>query len=940
MRFSAVLIEQEGVGVKKFNGLVGRHRILPLLVMSMAISACNTKAPADLIESADGYLKKGDIKAAVIQVKDALSQNQELPRGRFLLGKIFLESGDPAAAIVELRKAQQLGYAPDETRSELARAMLAAEQYQPVIDEFANAKLSDARAIADLKTSVATAYASLNKFAEANREIDAGLAQVADYPSALLLKARFAGFERRTDDALRLTDKVLSLAPQDPQAWFQKGELLILLKQDRAGAIEAFKKAVSIRPSHTAAQSALIEALINQREFKGATEQLAAFRKVSRNAVLTNYLEARLAFASGDLKKAGAAIEAAQKTGSDAVPILELAGSIQLANGSLLKAERSFSKALSVQPDRLPVRLLLAQTEIRMGQAAKAVATLQPLVAAGNVPAAHALAGEAYLALGDLERSRSSFAAAASLDPSDPANAVKLALADQKRAGYASTVAALQKIAQTDKGTSADLALTSVQLLQKDFDAALKSLDTLEQKLPKNPLPHNLRAKVYVLRDDLPSARKSYEAALAIDPVFVPAVEGLASLDIKEKNISAARGRFEAVLKIDPNNLQSLLELARLKTAEGGAKSEVVELLSQAIRLHPAEAEPRLMLIELHLADGNSRAAQSAARDAIAALPDHPDLLDALGRSEARAGVPEQAMAAFSKLAGVEPKSPRAFMRLASLQLSANKVNLAEQNLRRALALVPDYLQAQQALARIAVNRGKPEEAIAIARTVQSQRTSETVGHDMEAEVELGRGNAGAAADVYRRALKKAPVSIFAIKLHRTLVVAGKKADADRFAVEWTAGHPRDASFIAYLGDVALSARQFEVAEQQFRKVLALEPDNAAALNNVAHILVQTGRPGGVQLAEQALKLRPDAAGVLDTLASALALDKQWPQAVEAERRALKLEPGNQLLRFNLAKLLVQSGDKQAARVELEALQKAGDAFPGQAEVARLLQTL
>ncbi|MFX8230949.1 hypothetical protein, partial [Escherichia coli] len=91
------------------------------------------------------------------------------------------------------------------------------------------------------------------------------------------------------------------------------------------------------------------------------------------------------------------------------------------------------------------------------------------------------------------------------------------------------------------------------------------------------------------------------------------------------------------------------LELARLKTAEGAAKSEVVDLLSQAIRLHPTEAEPRLMLIELHLADGNSRAAQSAARDAIAALPDHPDLLDALGRSEARAGVPEQAMAAFSK---------------------------------------------------------------------------------------------------------------------------------------------------------------------------------------------------------------------------------------------------------------------------------------------------
>lgn len=915
-------------------------RVLPALLISLVLAACNSKAPSELLESADAYLKKGDIKAAVIQLKDALSQDQNLPRARFLLGRVLLESGDPAAAIVELKKAQQLGYSSDETMPELARAMLAAEQYPALVEAMAAVDLKDAKAAADLRTSIATAYASQNKFSEANREVELALAKVADFPAALLLKARIAGFERRSDDALKLTEKVLTLAPKDPEAWFQKGELLLLFKQNQSAAIEAFQKAIAIQPSHASAQSALIEMLIDRRDFKGAADQLATLRKVSRNGGLVNYLDARLAYASGDLKKANLSIEAAQKASGDAVPIMQLAGAIQLDNGALLQAERSLSKALSLQPGRLPVRLLLARAEIRMGQPAKAIATLQPAIASGAVAAAQALAGEAYLALGDAERSRSSFAAAVALDPSDSANAVKLALANQKTAGYSATVSALQKISQTDKGTSADLALTSILLLNKDFEAALKSLDSVEAKLPKNPLPQNLRAKIYLMRDDVQNARKNYEAALAIDPVFVPAVEGLAALDLKEKNAGAARGRFESVLKIDPNNLQAHLALVKLKMAEGGSRAEVIDLLSQAIRLNPSEAAPRLALIELYLADGNSRAAQSAARDAIAALPDQPDLLDALGRAEAKAGVPEQAMAAFSKLAGIEPKSTRPFMRLASLHLSANKVSLAEQNLRRALALAPDYLPAQQALARIAVTRSKPDEAIAIARAVQAQRANETVGHDMEAEIELGRGNVMAAVDVYRRALKKAPVSIFAIKLHSTLRGAGKTADADRFAAEWVTAHPKDVSFPAYLGDVALSQRQYEAAEQQFRKVLALQPQNAAALNNVAYTLVQTGRPGGVEFAEQALKQQPDAPGVLDTLASALALDKQWSRAVEVQRRAVKLEPGNQLLHFNLAKLLVQSGDKTAARAELEGLQKAGDAFPAQAEVARLLQAL
>jgi hypothetical protein len=42
--------------------------------------------------------------------------------------------------------------------------------------------------------------------------------------------------------------------------------------------------------------------------------------------------------------------------------------------------------------------------------------------------------------------------------------------------------------------------------------------------------------------------------------------------------------------------------------------------------------------------------------------------------------------------------------------------------------------------------------------------------------------------------------------------------------------------------------------------------------------------------------------------------------------------------RLNLARMLLQAGEKSAARTELEKLEKLGQAFAGHAEVAELLK--
>jgi len=66
----------------------------------------------------------------------------------------------------------------------------------------------------------------------------------------------------------------------------------------------------------------------------------------------------------------------------------------------------------------------------------------------------------------------------------------------------------------------------------------------------------------------------------------------------------------------------------------------------------------------------------------------------------------------------------------------------------------------------------------------------------------------------------------------------------------------------------------------------------------------------------------------MDTKATLLAQENRLPEAIELERKALAAEPDNTARRLRLARFLVQTGDKAAARRELERLLAAGETIP------------
>lgn len=913
---------------------------LSAVLVSLLLTACGEK-PDAMLASAKDYLAKNDSKAAIIQIKNALQGNPDLPEARFLLGRALLDGRDPVGAETELRKALALKHPQDLVVPQLAKALLTQGQVKKLTDEFAKAELGEASAKASLQVSLASAYAMQGKTELSQSALSAALLAQPGYAPALLEQARQKAGQRDFDGALALADEVLAKAPENYEAWKLKGDIFLFAKNKPSDAVTAYRKAVEIKPDFLAGHTALITMLLQQGNLAEAEKQVAQLKKFAANQPQSKYFEAQLAFQKKDFKLARELVQQVLKAAPTSIQGLLLAGVVEFQLNSLVQAEGYLSKVVQASPGQALARRMLVVTYLRSGQPAKAMATLLPGLDGENVdPELYSVAGEVYLQNGDIKKAQENFAKAAQQSPKDGRKRTALALTHLMTGSADAALAELQDIAVSDTGTTADLALISAHLRRQEFDKALKAIDGLEKKQPDKPLAANLRARTLLAQKDSAGARKSFERALEIDPDYFPAVASLASLDVIEKKPDDARKRFEAIVAKNPKNSQAWLALAELAAGSGAAKEEVGKLIASAVSANPADVAPRLLLVDFHLRNKDVKAASSAAQNAVTALPDSPDVLDALGRTQQAAGEFNQAIATYNKLAGMQPLSPLPHMRLAAAHLAEKNKDAAAQSLRKGLEIRPDLLDAQRALIVLALDAKKFEDAMTMARTVQKQRPKEAVGYVLDGDINAAQKNWDAAAAAYRAGLKQVASPELALKLHSVLLVSGKAAEADRFSVTWQKDNPKDTEFLLYLGGRAIARQDYGAAEKNYAAVVKLQPNNAVAYNNLAWVTSKLSKTGAIAYAEKANALAPNQPAFMDTLAILLSEKGDYLKAVELQNKAITLQPQNTAFKLNLAKIHIKGGKKDLAKKELDGLAKLGDKFPGQVEVANLLQGL
>lgn len=907
------------------------------IAAALALAGCGD-SDTKLLANARTRLQQHDDEGARLQLKTLLQKTPQSAEGRFLLGQLMTDSGDAAGGEAELRRALEAGHPEDTVLPVLAAAMVAQGKSNLLTLQFGKSELKDPQADGALKTQLAIALAQDGRRDDAQALLATALQRAPGLPAALLLQARLAAGGGDVPGALAQTEALLAKTPSDAAAWALKGDLLGSQGKP-AEAATAYAESLKLKPAQPGVHTALLTGLLAQKNIDGATQALAAMKKALPKHPQTLFFEAVLAENKGDYARTRELTQLLLRGTPDNPRVLVLAGQAELRLNSLAQAETLFAKAVQVAPKFPTARHLLAQVQLRNNQPDKALATLAPLTSA-TPPDTEALtlAGQAQMMAGNRAGADAAFAKAVQAKPSDARLRAVQAMSKLGQGNDASALGELEALAGQDKGSRVDMALITARLQRNDIDGALKDIDKLAAKAPTDPVPDQLRGRIAVKRGDMAKARSHFEAALAKNANYLPALASLSMLDMADKKPADARARWEGVLKREPKNASAMLALSEI-AARSGQTAEAQKLADDAVKATPNAPMPRLLQIDQLLAARESAKALNAAQAAVAALPDNPDLLDRLGRAQQAAGEAGQAVSTYGKLAAMAPKSPLPQLRLADAQQAAGNAAGVAAAVRRAQEIAPDAPQVLQAAITLAMRDNKPDQALTLARKMQTAAPQQPQGLLTEGDIQASRGQWADAAAAYRKAQALAPQAAdIAVRLHGALARGGKAADADKLAADWLKAHPDDPAMLLHLGDQAMAGKDNAGAEQRYRQVLDKQPANIAALNNLAYLLATTGKPGAVALAEKAVQAAPKQPALLDTLALALAAEKQLPKALEVQGQAVALAPDAPQFRLQLAKLQIQSGDKPAARVELQKLAKLGAGFKGQAEVTELLK--
>ncbi|HJW54170.1 MAG TPA: XrtA/PEP-CTERM system TPR-repeat protein PrsT [Burkholderiaceae bacterium] len=908
-------------------------------LLASGLMACGkTQSAQALVAEAGEYHQKGDNKAAIIQLKNALQKNSDDKEARLLLGTIYIETNDPQSAEKEVRKAIDLGNHTDQALAALAKALLMQGKFEKVLEE--TTPVTGAPTSAQINVMRGNAYLGLGKAQEAKDSFELARKDNTDNPDALIGLARHALLLKDIEAATQYSEQAVSKNPLNADAWNFKGDLLRAQAKGEA-ALSAYEEAFRLKPDYAAALVAKATIEIGAGRYEAARASLDTARKKGASTLGVLYTQALLDYKQG---KPAAALESLQHVLRAAPGHLQaqlLAGTVQYELGATQQAEMHLKAYLEKRPDDLHARKLLAATLLRNGEPKRALTVVS--TAAKEAPQDAqllTLAGESSAQAKDFSGAIEYFQKASAAAPQDAMIRTALGKIKLGQGDSNGAIDEFQKAAALEKVPGqANKALILAYLQQKQYDKALSMVNTLEKEQPKNPELQHLKGGIYLAKKDVQSARQSYERALSYDPTYFNAVASLARLDMIDKKPDAAKKRLEALLAADKKNVQAMMALGSIALAQK-QNDEATQWFERAHSENPDMLSPAVQLAAHYLRIGQNQKALMLGQKLQASNPTNPGALELLAQVQFANNDKNAALDSYEKLAVLNPSSPVVYLRIASIHMAMKKPGAAADSLKKALALQPDYLEAQVALAGVEQERGNWEQALSIARGIQQQHEKSLAGHVLEAEILMTRQQLASAIKAYERAYALGKSGPLAIKLHATLLQARREKDADSYITQWLKDHPADIPVHTYIAQHYLINGQNKKAISHYEAILQRMPADVRVMNNLALAYQQEKDGRALPMAEKAYVASPGSAPVLDTLGWILVERGDLDRGVSLLQKATSIAPDSLDIRYHFALGLVKSGDKEKARSELQRLLASGKEFSKEKEARALLAQL
>ena len=399
--------------------------------------------------------------------------------------------------------------------------------------------------------------------------------------------------------------------------------------------------------------------------------------------------------------------------------------------------------------------------------------------------------------------------------------------------------------------SNSEEALTGLAVVYADIGDTKKSIEMLRVVTERNPSPRTLAAlaQSYEQMRDYKSAVEVLQKAIEVSPDNARLKRELAQNLLLSERYDEALKLYAQLATEDPRDAQLQLRISEIyRQKRDFAKARAA--LDKARELDRDSLDVRYDEVNLLDAQGKSDEAIAALKSIVedtqkksysaSEKANRAMLLERLGALYRGAGKHQLAVDAFRQIGEMDPENgARVSVMIVDTWRAAKDFKKAREEADAALKKYPNERLVKRENAALLADMGKVDEGAAELRKLLTGDKAK----DRELQLTI--------AQLYEKAKRFGDM--------------GKALDT----AEGLAATPEEKESIYFMrGAMFERMKKYDAAEAEFRKVLAISPDNAGALNYLGYMLADQGMKldEAAKMVTRALELDPHNGAYLDSL--------------------------------------------------------------------------
>ena len=617
----------------------------------------------------------------------------------------------------------------------------------------------------------------------------------------------------------------------------------------------------------------------------------------------------------------------------------ELAG-IYNRSDFVEKAISEYKAAMAADPGSLFLRTELAELYWRIGRVGDAVSGAEAVLKVNpNDADAHRLLGHIYLrtlsqgqtdqaAQDSLKKAIEQFEALVKNDPSDSDSNLILGRLYKLNNQIDKAQAAFKKVLNSDPSShDALMSLGQLYIDEGDYDDAIQLLgDVSDDEMDSSLM--GMLAYAYGQSHKIDKAVETYEKALTDDPENQELRRSYSEVLLANGRVDAAREQLEKILQADPQDGATYLRLGQLDR-QVGKFDQARQELDRARTLMPDNPEIPYQQALLEEVSGNDAKAAAIIQDLLKKT-ENPKGEYSPGEANNRAIFLE---------------------RLGSIYREQEKYDQAIDTFKQILTLGKSQAPRGEGLIIETLRLAhQPDVALKRAQDAVKEYPKDRSLKVLEASLLGEQGHVDEAIQELQGLLNGTPSD-----RDTQLVMAQIYSEANRFpeaeaaaqkALALSPEQDDQIRAVFILGSIYEREKKYDLAEEQFKKVLAVDPLNSAAANYLGYMLADRGvrLEESVHYIQKALETDPNNGAYLDSLGWAYFKMNKLDLAELNLEKAVRIISNDPTIHEHLGRVYLQEGKKRQAEEQWErALQeypKASSSDFGPDQAARLRKDL